>query len=219
MNNFIVSPQKDKQFKIWFRIALIAILLIYIKPLVFHIDSNDVTILGLKHILRSSWGGNTLIYMFYWITFVWILGQLVMSFPTSMKWAKGSLWATLIFYVIHVLYSYIVPMPELGSPSLATYHLVGGVISTLYTASLILFGIHLVSRHGGRLKQLGIAILVWQLLPYAFSLFYITTNISPISTWYYLATQILQTFITIWVFYLMRQVFVPAWEETGKKTE
>ncbi len=147
MNNFIVSPQKDKQFKIWFRIALIAILLIYIKPLVFHIDSKDVTILGLKHILRSSWG-NTLIYMFYWITFVWILGQLIMSFPTSMKWAKGSLWATLIFYVIHVLYSYIVPMPELGSPTLATYHLVGGVISTLYTASLILFGIHLVSRIG-----------------------------------------------------------------------
>ena len=168
MNNFIVSPQKDKQFKIWFRIALIAILLVYIKPLVFHIDSKDVTILGLKHILRSSWG-NTLIYMFYWITFVWILGQLIMSFPTSMKWAKGSLWATLIFYVIHVLYSYIVPMPELGSPTLATYHLVGGIISTLYTASLILFGIHLVSRHGGRLKQLGIAILVWQLLPFAFS--------------------------------------------------
>lgn len=218
MNNFIVSPQKDKQFKIWFRIALIAILLIYFKPLVFHIDSKDVTILGLKHILRSSWG-NTLIYMFYWITFVWILGQLIMSLSTSMKWAKGSLWATLIFYVIHVLYSYIVPMPELGSPTLATYHLVGGVISTLYTASLILFGIHLVSRHGGRLKQLGIAILAWQLLPFAFSIFYITTNIAPISTWYYLATQIFQMFITIWVFYLMRQVFVPAWEETGKKTE
>ena len=215
MNNFIVSPQKDKQFKIWFRIALIAILLVYIKPLLFYIDSKDVTILGLKHILRSSWG-NTMIYTFYWITFVWILGQLIMSFPTSMKWAKGSLWATLIFYVIHVLYSYIVPMPELGSPALPTYRMVGGIISTLYTASLIIFGIHMVSRHGGRLKQLGIAILVWQLLPFAFTLFYIITDIAPISTWSYLATQIIQMFITIWVFYLMRQVFVPAWEETGK---
>ena len=212
MNNFIVSPQKDKQFKIWFRIALIAILLVYIKPLLFYIDSKDVTILGLKHILRSSWG-STMIYTFYWITFVWILGQLIMSFPTSMKWAKGSLWATLIFYVIHVLYSYIVPMPEFGSPALPTYRMVGGIISTLYTASLIIFGIHMVSRHGGRLKQLGIAILFWQLLPFAFTLFYIITDIAPISTWSYLATQIIQMCITIWVFYLMRQVFVPAWEE------
>ena len=212
MNNFIVSPQKDKQLKIWFRIALIAILLVYIKPLLFYIDSKDVTILGLKHILRSSWG-NTMIYTFYWITFVWILGQLIMSFPTSMKWAKGSLWATLIFYVIHVLYSYIVPMPELGSPALPTYRMVGGIISTLYTASLIIFGIQMVSRHGGRLKQLGIAILVWQLLPFAFSFFYIITDIAPISTWSYLATQIIQMCITIWVFYLMRQVFVPAWEQ------
>ena len=215
MNNFIVSPQKDKQFKIWFRIALIAILLVYIQPLLFYIDSKDVTILGLKHILRSSWG-NTMIYTFYWITFVWILGQLIMSFPTSMKWAKGSLWATLIFYVIHVLYGYIVPMPEFGSPALPTYRMVGGIISTLYTASLIIFGIQMVSRHGGRLKQLGIAILVWQLLPFVFSIIFIITDIAPISTWSYLATQIIQMFITIWVFYLMRQVFVPAWKETEK---
>ena len=211
MNNFIVSPQKDKQFRIWFRIAIVAIMLVYVKPLVFYVDSNDVTILGLKHILRSSWGG--MFYMLYWITFVWILGQLIMSFPTSMKWAKGSLWATLIFYVIRVLFGYIIPMPEFGSPALATYHIVIGIISTLYTASLIIFGIHLVAQHGGRLKHLGIAILVWQLLPFAFNIFYATTNIYPTFPWYHIATMFLQMFITIWVFYLMRQVFVPAWEE------
>ena len=218
MNNFIVAPHKEREFHIWFIIATTAIILSYIGILlsIFNVDSGFLA--TCKRWLETEWV-SMVIDIANWVSFVWILGQMIVRIPTNMKWLKGALWIVFGIYVIRVLFGYIIPTPEASSPSFSTYQTVHGSLNDFYTAASLIFGYLLVRNHGGRMKQLGIAIMVWQLLPILFNIMIIALPaLSRSNTWVAIAL-ILQLVVTIAVYYFMRQVFVPAWKETGKKVE
>ncbi len=208
MNNFIVPPQKDRQMKIWLYAVIVAVVLTYARPFIFASDSSNVIMIGLRKLFDTEWL-ISVIHIAYWILFIWIIGQLIMSFPSSMKWTKGSLWVVLAAYVMRILFGYIIPQPELGSPSLATYTLVSSTISMVYTAAFLIFGFLLVRNHGGRLRTLGIAIAVWQITPFLISLIHLAFH--PVSTVWYLSLIAVQMGLTIWTFTMMRRVYVPMW--------
>ena len=209
MNNFIVPPQKDRQMKVWLYAAIVAVVLTYARPFIFASDSSNVIMIGLRKLFYTEWV-TSIFHIAYWILFVWIIGQLLMSFPSSMKWTKGSLWVVLAAYVVLILFGYIIPQPELGSPSLPTFTLVSSTISMIYTAAFLVFSFLLVRNQGGRLRTLGIAIAVWQITPFLISL--IQLFYQPVSTVWYLAIIAVQTGLTIWAFVMMRRVYVPMWK-------
>ncbi|MBR5062399.1 MAG: hypothetical protein IKX24_09715 [Prevotella sp.] len=209
MNNFIVPPQKDRQMKVWLYAAIVAVVLTYARPFIFASDSSNVIMIGLRKLFYTEWV-TSIFHIAYWILFVWIIGQLLMSFPSSMKWTKGSLWVVLAAYVVLILFGYIIPQPELGSPSLPTFTLVSSTISMIYTAAFLVFSFLLVRNQGGRLRTLGIAIAVWQITPFLISL--IQLFYQPVSTVWYLAIIAVQMGLTIWAFVMMRRVYVPMWK-------
>lgn len=209
MNNFIVPPQKDRQMKVWLYAAIIAVVLTYARPFIFASDSSNVIMIGLRKLFDTEWV-TSIIHIAYWILFVWIIGQLLMSFPSSMKWTKGSLWVVLAAYVVRILFGYIIPQPELGSSSFITYTLVLNTISMIYTAALLVFSFLLIRYNGGRLRTLGFAIAMWQITPFLISLIHLIYQ--PVSTIWYLAIIAVQMGLTIWAFIMMRRVYVPMWK-------
>ena len=208
MNNFIVSPQKDHQMKVWLYAAIVAVVLTYARPFIFASDSSNVIMIGLRKLFDTEWV-TSIFHIAYWVLFVWIIGQLIMSFPSSMKWTKGSLWVVLAAYVVLILFGYIIPQPELGSPSFTTFTLVSSTISMIYTAAFLVFSFLLIRNHGGRLRTLGIAIAVWQITPFLISLIHLVYQ--PVSTVWYLFIIAVQMGLTIWPFIMMRRVYVPMW--------
>ena len=208
MNNFIVSPQKDHQMKVWLYAAIVAVVLTYARPFIFASDSSNVIMIGLRKLFDTEWV-TSIFHIAYWVLFVWIVGQLIMSFPSSMKWTKGSLWVVLAAYVIRILFGYIVPLPDFHSPSFATYQWVSIGISMIYTAALLFFSYLLIHNHKGRLRHLGISIAIWQIAPFLISLLNLT--LYPISSIWSLVVLAIQMGLTIWTFVMMRRVYVPMW--------
>lgn len=208
MNNFIVPPEKDQQMKVWLYAAIITVVLTYARPFIFSIDSGNVAMIAIRNIFDSEWF-SSIIHIAYWVLFMWIIGQLLMSFPSSMKWTKGTLWVVLVAYVVRILFGYIIPQPEFNSPTFQTYQYVLSGISMVYTAALLFFGYLLIRNHHGRMRQLGIAICVWQLTPFIISLMYITFY--PMPTLLQLNFHLIQMALTIIVFIAMRRVYVPMW--------
>ena len=79
----------------------------------------------------------------------------------------------------------------------------------VYTAALLFFGYLLIRYQGGRMRQLGIAICVWQLAPFIISLIYIAFY--PMPTLLQLSFHLVQLTLTIIVYIAMRRVYVPMW--------
>lgn len=208
MNNFIVPPPKDQQMKVWLYAAIIAVVLTYARPFIFAVDSSNVIMIGLRKLFDTEWV-TSIFHIAYWVLFVWIIGQLLMSIPSSMKWTKGSLWVVLAAYAVRILFGYIIPQPELGTPSFITYSHVSNTISMIYTAALLVFSFLLIRHNGGRLRTLGIAIAVWQITPFLISMIHLIFH--PVSSVWYLAIIAVQMGLTIWTFIMMRRVYVPMW--------
>lgn len=208
MNNFIVSPDKDRQMRVWLYAAVVTTVLTYIRPFIFAIDSGNVGMIAIRKVIDNEWYTG-IVHIAYWVLFIWGIGQLLMSFPSSMKWTKGTLWVVLATYVMRILFGYITPLPDMESPSFATYQWVSNGLSMVYTAALLLFGYLLVRNHKGRLRQLGIAIIAWQLAPFIFSWMFILFY--PLPAICQLFFHFVQGLLTICTFITLRRAYVPMW--------
>ena len=213
MNNFIVAPEKVKCYTAWFWIIVAALILLNIPaprttPITGYSGLN-----ALHELITAPWM-KTAFQVIYWGAFIWMVWQIAAHLPEKHRLLKWTLWAVIITCVCRWLFVWLVPVPDLLSNQFRVHHIILSFLINLYIVAMLWAGWLLVRNYGGRLRLLGWAILVWQLIPMVLPwLLYrasVNTNVLLFICWG------IESALAIYTFWRMRQVFIPNWNEKLK---
>lgn len=221
MNNFLVSANKWKHFTAWFWIIAAAFILSSIQAPATTPISGYSGLDALRELLTARWMSLAFSAV-YIVAFAWMLWQIAMHLPAKQRWLRIALWTALAFVVAKWFCARWIAssQPVQGASAWQSTAYALNILNTLYVVCMLWAGWLLVRNNGGRLRHLGWAILAWVVVPQVFSLLlallWQNTETMILLLW---VPRCLYWVLTLYVFWRMRQVFIPNWapDEGGKE--
>ena len=216
MNNFLVSQKENKRYGVWLWVIVLAALVISVWPVTVTPITGYNGLDAMQQLLTANYIRIPFTAI-YWIAFFWMLWQITAHVSKQHRWLKTALWMAICSGIAMVLAGWLVPMPDVFSSEMEWRQVGIGILSVLFEVGMIWVGWLLVRNNGGRLRQLGVSILAWVLIPILLRLLVnIFWQSDILHTHAFKAVNmvnsLLQLALGITVFWAMRRSFVPNWE-------